>query len=131
KRLASTADDGMVRLWDAESGKEALAFKGSRGVSWSPDGKRLAAVGPGKTVCVWEAESGKEVQVLRQEAIVPAVCWSPDGKQLASTGLDGKVRLWDAETGRGRCCRRRGPALASPGAPTASAWPASVFPACS
>ena len=55
-RLASVAGDGMVKLWDVESGQELLTLPGGElSVAFSPDGRRLAA-GQGNTVTIWDAE---------------------------------------------------------------------------
>lgn len=56
KRLASVAGDGMVKLWDIESGQEVLTLPGGAlSVAFSPDGRRLAA-GQSNTVTIWNAE---------------------------------------------------------------------------
>lgn len=55
--LATTAEDGSVRVWDSETGKEicCLCEKAARvgGAAFSPDGRLLAAV-VNNRVLVWE-----------------------------------------------------------------------------
>ena len=46
RRLASGSNDGVVKVWDADTGRETLAFQqvgGVVGLAFSPDGRRLAA----------------------------------------------------------------------------------------
>jgi hypothetical protein len=102
KRLASASVDGVVKVWDAATGQEALTLRGSTGPIWgvcySPDGRRLASAGEGGTVKVWDAATGEEALTLKGHTrIVNSVCFSPDGKWLASASMDGTVKVWGQE----------------------------------
>jgi WD40 repeat protein/tetratricopeptide (TPR) repeat protein len=104
KRLATAADDKIVRIWDAENGGQILSFSVQPRiihVAWSPDGKRLAgASGEGK-LKVWDAASGQTVLSLGgQTDRIVYVCWSPNGKSLAGTSRDKTLKVWDMEVGR-------------------------------
>ncbi len=103
QRLASASGDGMVKLWDAQTGQELLTLKehtsGVTSVAFSPDGKRLASASWDKTMKVWDAQTGQEALTLkRHTAAVLSVAFSPDSKRLASASRDQTVRVWDAQT---------------------------------
>jgi WD40 repeat protein len=56
-RLATTSNDGTVKVWDATSGQELLTLSGHTspiiGVAFSPDGTRLATASNDGTAKVW------------------------------------------------------------------------------
>jgi WD40 repeat protein len=128
KRLAAgigTRDDtkngytssGQVKVWDVETGRELLTFKGHTApvvdVAFSPDSTRVVSTSsrpigyrnsdplePGE-VKVWDAQSGGELLTLKgQKRFVNAVTYSPDGKRLATLSRDNSVKVWDAQTGQ-------------------------------
>jgi len=105
-----------VRVWEAATGRQVLAFPGARapagqplgetlaayffGVSWSPDGKRLASC-LGGTANVWDADTGRFLLTLAgHTSTVRALVFSPDGRRLATASDDLTIQLWDAATGR-------------------------------
>jgi hypothetical protein len=64
KRLASTGEDGTVKVWETATGHEARTLQGHTGwvvsVVFSPDGNRLASASQDGTVKVWEANGLQE-----------------------------------------------------------------------
>lgn len=106
RRLATAAQDGMVRVWDvagslaAGQGQELLAldahdpnaviggsFTGVQSVAYNYDGTRLATGGADGMVRLWDAANGDllaEVMVRDNGEGVWAVDFSPDGQYLAA-----------------------------------------------
>jgi WD40 repeat protein len=114
-----TAWTTEVKVWDAQSGREVVTYKGNVGpinsVVFSPDGKRLACAADkgygdgGGEIKVWDAETGQDLLTL--PAARTFVAFSPDGRRIAGAGKlpmidvhgpsgSGEIKVWDAETGR-------------------------------
>jgi WD40 repeat protein len=55
-RIATSSDDGTVRLWDSATGEERLTLRGHSylvyGVDFSPDGRLLATASPDGTAAL-------------------------------------------------------------------------------
>jgi len=110
RRIAARGQDGVVKVWDAATGREVQSFlthlDNVSGLAFSPDGRRIGTVGGG-SVKVWDAETGQERFTLFQKAKARPnkVAFSPDGRWVAAViGLGnpavfGEVKVWDANTG--------------------------------
>jgi WD40 repeat protein len=110
KTLAVSSGDSL-KLYDAATGKELLAFMGHawpiHSVAFSPDGKLLATGGGGLRdgrrsgeVQLWDTATGqaKLSPEFWPGSDVQAVVFSPDGKSVAAGGLRG-LRVWETATG--------------------------------
>jgi hypothetical protein len=105
--LASGGSDALVRVWDAETGRERHRCAGHRGrvsaVAFSPDGRLLASGSSDGNIFLWDTATGKRVGVCKGHAgWVLSVAFSADGKTLASGSYDETARLWDVATGQER-----------------------------
>jgi WD40 repeat protein/serine/threonine protein kinase len=118
KRVASAGEDGVVRVWEAATGREVFTLRATepgdkdriQAVAFSPDGRWLASAEKGPqyfgdnksgVVRIWDASDGRALAVCRgHERGVYHLAFSPDGKQLASSGDNGMVLLWEAPSGR-------------------------------
>jgi WD40 repeat protein len=90
--------DGLVRVWDADTGADGPVLDGheesATAVTFSPDGARLASGGADGTVRVWDTKTGEPVEVFHGHTEpVWAVAFAPDGRVL-SAGRDRRVFLW-------------------------------------
>lgn len=106
RTLASSGNDGTVRLWDARrwgAGAEAVlsGHTGSvRAIAFSPDGRWLASSGNDRTVRLWEVAGRRPWAALTgHTSAVWGVVFSPDGRTVASSSNDGTVRLWNPDPG--------------------------------
>lgn len=106
--LASSSEDGILRLWDVGAKKDVRRFKHVHtpvAVLFSPDGRLLAsACLLDSDVRIWEVSSGKElrrIKAVKDSAFFICMAWSGDGKMLATRNrADGLVHLWDADTSK-------------------------------
>jgi WD40 repeat protein len=91
---AEFVSNGVLRLWDAATGKEVLKLQPRGSVTkaaFSPSGKQVLALGLAGTLDVWEIETKKQLLNLRANAGV----FSTDGKQVLAIDPAGKVGVWD------------------------------------
>jgi WD40 repeat protein/tetratricopeptide (TPR) repeat protein len=107
--LASASYDGMVILWDVETGQEmrTVELAGSYRLGWhrkhmafSPDTQTLASGSGPDLVRLWSASDGALLHTLEGHTDeVWSVAFSPDGQTLASGSKDSTVRLWQVSDG--------------------------------
>jgi WD40 repeat protein len=109
QRLGSASDDGMVKLWDAKSGKllRAIADQDSSisavcALAFSPEGTRLAgAILEDATARIWDTTTGRQLCKLQgHNANVARLVFSPDGQRLATASEDHTVKVWKTDTGQ-------------------------------
>jgi WD40 repeat protein len=107
RMAASTGHDGVIRLHDAETGRELRLLSGHtaavRCLAFRPDGKVLASGSWDQRIKLWDVDSGQEVRTLFRPNVTGAIwclAFSPDGKTLAAGNEHGRsLFLWNADTG--------------------------------
>jgi WD40 repeat protein len=68
KFVLSGSGDGILKLWDAETGREIRTFAGHSGsvesAAFSPDGKFVISGSSASTLNLWDAETGLEIRTF-------------------------------------------------------------------
>lgn len=111
KTLASTTNDGRVKLWNVARRECIAMLDEPADVTWpgnvaiSPDSKTLATgrrshytSSRNFPVKLWDVATGKNTAILSGHTdFIEGVAFSPDGKTLAS-GCHSEIKLWDVAT---------------------------------
>ncbi|MGE3819894.1 MAG: protein kinase [Isosphaeraceae bacterium] len=103
-RLATSGLDGLVKLWDLESGSVLRIFMGHEkdvnNVVFAPDGGTLASAGDDGTVRIWDVRTGAVPHVLRDfPSRMFHLAYSTSGRSLAAAGRNGHITVWDPDSG--------------------------------
>jgi small GTP-binding protein len=105
KRVFTGSDNGIVWLWNMETGRYLGASKGQDGaivsVALSDDQRRALSGGfDDNTVWLWDVTKWRCKLVFKGHyAPIRSVAWSPDQRQVLSGSTDKTARLWDVTTG--------------------------------
>src|SRR5262249_22471785 len=98
-------DDGIVRVWRADNGEEAFAFRGHtaqvRGLAFHPASRWLATGGEDGGIKIWGLATKGEAQELRGHARqVRRGGLRPERRRLVSASVDGTAKVWDVSSGQ-------------------------------
>jgi WD40 repeat protein len=105
-QVASGSEDGILRVWDAET-NHSFQFQQTSGVSrvaFSPDGKQIAAGYLDHRILIWNLGRGDYQQLLGHSGPIKCLSYSPDGRYIASGAgpgaitRDKHIRVWDTKT---------------------------------
>ena len=103
-RVLSGGDDGAVRIWDLDEGREQAALGGHtdwvRAVAVTPDGTRAVTGSDDGSVRIWDLDAEEEqAKLTGHTGEVFSVAISPDGTRAVTGSSDKSVRIWDLDTG--------------------------------
>jgi WD40 repeat protein len=108
KRVATAGDEGILRLYDAATGKILKSVRTSTvkdmhvtQIAYSPDGRMIASTGSDGKIRLWAADTLAPVRSWGAgTSYVSGIAWSGSGKTLATSGYDNAARLWDPAKGK-------------------------------
>jgi angio-associated migratory cell protein len=97
--LATGGGDGVVHVWDSESGVERCKLE-HNGVTvrvvWHPSLPLLGTASADGTVALWDALGGSQLALFRgHTSFVTDMCFAAGNDFLASSSADGTVRIFD------------------------------------
>jgi WD40 repeat protein len=105
KRIASGADDGLVRILDASDGLEIFLLsappRAVRALAFSPDGKFVAVGGDDAKLRIWDVSGDRPQRPVRtfdHKMTIWSVAYAPNGKFLVTGSEDGTARVWDTNS---------------------------------
>jgi len=112
RRILTTSEDGIVRVWDAATGRRIHDLVGHGNhvlcAAYSPDNKRIASGGRDQNIRIWDAETFEQVARLGgHDEYVYSLAWRADSQQLISGSGDFTVRIWDTQPLKDRMRARR------------------------
>jgi WD40 repeat protein/tRNA A-37 threonylcarbamoyl transferase component Bud32/Flp pilus assembly protein TadD len=110
KILVTACQHGVVRLWDAETGRlrETLKHYAISDLVFNADGKTLLVGGVGPWFNsppvgwrLWEVASGRAIgPIFQHQDLVESVAYSRDGRTIVTGSQDRTARAWDVATGQ-------------------------------
>ncbi|KAG0280210.1 hypothetical protein BGZ96_001641, partial [Linnemannia gamsii] len=99
QRIVSGDLEGVLRVWDAESGESIWTQEEHddriTSIAYTSTKPRIVSGSNDGTVRLWNALTGDMVRVFEADDEVQCVAFSPSGSWIASGGEVGVVKLWD------------------------------------
>jgi WD40 repeat protein len=99
KTFAAGTEDGIVVLYNAETGEASKVMKHSgvvHGIAFHPNGKIFATACSDNLIRFWDVETQSLLAELKgHQSYVHCVAFSPDGTSLVSASGDTTLRVWD------------------------------------
>eukprot|EP00825_Cyclidium_porcatum_P043847 TRINITY_DN6321_c0_g1_i1.p1 TRINITY_DN6321_c0_g1~~TRINITY_DN6321_c0_g1_i1.p1 ORF type:complete len:316 (+),score=44.53 TRINITY_DN6321_c0_g1_i1:185-1132(+) len=102
--IATSSEDGTIKLWDFESGQYERTLKGHTGtvnqVAFDKQGKLLASCSTDLTIKLWELTQFTCIKTLNgHEHNVSSIEFLNSGDHLISASRDKTIKIWEISTG--------------------------------
>jgi WD40 repeat protein len=103
-KIVTGSLDGLVRIWDIESGHLILKFNSNsynvNDVCYSPDGKKILTASE-YDADLWDAVTGKLITPFKGHRMrIQSAEFSPDGKKIITASQDHTAIIWNVATGK-------------------------------
>jgi WD40 repeat protein len=101
--IAAVNVDGALKVWDATTGLEDLAFGVEQqkitSVAFNPSGTYLATGNRDALVDLWDVRKGMKLWRYKGRYNCRSLAYTADGTRLVSAGSDGTIKILDVSTG--------------------------------
>lgn len=104
-KAVTSCSDGIVRIWNTNTGKQIHTFKGHTDkvnyAIFSPDDSKIASSSNDTNVILWDAnDESSPLKIFNSHKdVVRCVNFSPDGKKLISVDKSGVCKIYDVNSG--------------------------------
>jgi hypothetical protein len=103
KLIASSSEDGTVKLWETGEGKQAKTWNAHNGgvlcVAYSHDG-RFVSCGRDGGVISWSADGAKLKAFEFFGEMALRCAWAAEDTRVIASDFAGRVAVWDAKSGQ-------------------------------
>ena len=109
RALLTGSDDGLITVWDLDSGQIRGQFAGHRdaviAIAYSPDGQQILSGSRDDTAILWDLATGQILHRLEgHRGDVSGVAFGPDGTWAISAedsaAAPGELIVWDLSSGQ-------------------------------
>lgn len=105
QQLATGHADGIIRVWQVNTGQLLVNLKGHQSSVWtlafSPTGENIASGSFDQTIKLWNLASETcSYTLYGHQDWVKEIAFSPDGQLLASCSNDQTIKIWNSQTGQ-------------------------------
>ena len=98
-QLATTGEDGMVRIWDVATGKELIAVQAhtesGQDLAFAPDGSVVYSAGDDGIVVAVDALTGSRGDRFPHSSGLRSLDVDSAGTRMVTGAVDGSAALWD------------------------------------